>query len=293
VDLFRDEATDRVVIGVHFGSRGFGHGTASGFLALAQGLSWGDRAEGGEMYSPPVLLHKDSALGYQYIEAMKLAGDYAYAGRDIVCQKVLEILGAEAMDEVHNHHNFAWLEHTAWGLAWVVRKGATPLWPGQRGFVGGSMGENAVIIEGAPEFVGGTVANAALNSAPHGAGRAMSRTEAAGKKRKRRHCNACGWTQPPATPRPSDECPSCHVRHKLVTKEIIEKPGKVDWKATTERLAADGIHLRGGGADEAPDAYKRLPAVLEAHAPYIIIRNQLRPIGVAMAGPDVKDFYKD
>ena len=47
-----------------------------------------------------------------YIEAMKLAGDYAYAGRDVVVEKVLGILGAEATHEVHNHHNFAWLgEH--------------------------------------------------------------------------------------------------------------------------------------------------------------------------------------
>lgn len=31
---------------------------------------------------------------------------------------------------------------------WVVRKGATPAFPGQKGFVGGSMGENSVILEG-------------------------------------------------------------------------------------------------------------------------------------------------
>ena len=37
---------------------------------------------------------------------MELAGEYAYAGRDVVVDKVLEILGAEATHEVHNHHNF-------------------------------------------------------------------------------------------------------------------------------------------------------------------------------------------
>ncbi len=54
VDLFRDD-DGWLWIGVHFGSRGFGHKTASGFLALAQGLKFGQHATEGEMDSPPVL----------------------------------------------------------------------------------------------------------------------------------------------------------------------------------------------------------------------------------------------
>lgn len=289
VDLFREEETDRVWIGVHFGSRGFGHGTASGFLALAAGLGWDDRAPAGEMFSPPVLLWANSSLGHLYIRAMQLAGDYAYAGRDVVCDKVLEILGASSMDEVHNHHNFAWLEDVGGTPCWVVRKGATPLWPGQRGFVGGSMGENAVIIEGRDDV---TLEGAeALWSAPHGAGRVMSRTEAKGKQRKRQYCQRCDYLQGPGMPK-LEVCPGCNAS-QLLTKWVQEKEGKIDWKAARADLEAKGIHLRGGGADEAPGAYKRLPAVLEAHAAHIKVCHQLRPIGVAMAGADVKDSYKD
>src|SRR4051812_17809773 len=109
VDLFEDE-DGWVWIGVHFGSRGFGHRTASGFLALAQGLKFGEHAVEGEMDSPPVLFHTDSDLGQSYVSAMQLAGEYAYAGRDTVVDKVLQILGAEATEEVHNHHNFGWRE---------------------------------------------------------------------------------------------------------------------------------------------------------------------------------------
>jgi len=109
VNLMEDEE-GKVWIGVHFGSRGFGHKTASGFLALAQGLAFDARAKEGEMDSPPVLFEFDSELGRSYVAAMQLAGDYAYAGRDVVVDKVLEILGAESTQEVHNHHNFAWLE---------------------------------------------------------------------------------------------------------------------------------------------------------------------------------------
>src|SRR5438445_5144566 len=43
VDVFADEA-DRIWVGVHFGSRGFGFGVAHGFLALSQNKAWGERA---------------------------------------------------------------------------------------------------------------------------------------------------------------------------------------------------------------------------------------------------------
>src|SRR3954454_209444 len=95
VNLMEDEQ-GRIWVGVHFGSRGFGHKTASGFLALAQGLPFDGRAQEGEMDSPPVLFESDSELGQSYAAAMELAGDYAYAGRDVVVAKVLEILGGDA-----------------------------------------------------------------------------------------------------------------------------------------------------------------------------------------------------
>src|SRR4051812_10610178 len=134
VDLFEDEA-GWVWVGVHFGSRGFGHRTASGFLALAQGLRFEGKAKEGEMDSPPVLFHVDSELGQSYVAAMNLAGEYAYAGRDVVVEKVLEILGAQATESVHNHHNFAWRERHFDSDVWVIRKGCTPAFPDQLGFV--------------------------------------------------------------------------------------------------------------------------------------------------------------
>jgi hypothetical protein len=51
------------------------------------------------------------------------------------------LLGAPILEEVHNHHNFAWRETHGGEELWVVRKGATPAFPGQKGFVGGTMGE--------------------------------------------------------------------------------------------------------------------------------------------------------
>ncbi|MFN2509757.1 MAG: RtcB family protein, partial [Chthoniobacterales bacterium] len=90
-----------------------------------------------------------SALGQDYIAAMHLAGEYAYAGRDVVVAKVLAILGASCTYEVHNHHNFAWREQHMGTDVWVIRKGCTPAFPGQEGFVGATMGEPSVILRGA------------------------------------------------------------------------------------------------------------------------------------------------
>ena len=65
------------------------------------------------------------------------------------------------------------------------------------------------------------------------------------------------------------------------------KPGVVDWPAVQARLREQGIVLVGGGADEAPEVYKRLPEVLAAHGDSIRVKHTLRPLGVAMAGRDV------
>src|SRR5690606_28002432 len=95
-----------------------------------------------------------------------------------------DILGAQVTFEVHNHHNYAWEEVHGGERPIVVRKGATPCWPGQLGFVGGSMGDISAVIRGKDT----EEARQALYSTVHGAGRIMSRTQAAGKMnwRKRR-----------------------------------------------------------------------------------------------------------
>ena len=71
------------------------------------------------------------------------------------------------------------------------------------------------------------------------------------------------------------------------------KPGVVDWPAVQARVKAQGVELRGGGADEAPEVYKRLDEVLAHHAGTIRIDHRLTPIGVAMAGANEYDPYKD
>jgi tRNA-splicing ligase RtcB len=248
VDLFTDEA-DRVWIGVHFGSRGLGHKLATWFLEK------GGAKDG--MDVEPCVISASTDLGEQYIVCMNLAGEYAYAGRDWVCQRVAKILGAEIMEEVHNHHNFAWRETHSGEDYWVVRKGATPAFPGQKGFVGGTMGETSVILEG----IENEAAKHSLYSTVHGAGRVMGRMEAKGKVDKK-------------------------------TGAVL-RPGKVSQEMMSEWVARAGVELRGAGLDESPHCYKRLPEVLAEHGDSIRILHTLTPVGVAMAGANEFDPYKD
>src|SRR5262245_21984920 len=98
VDLLRDE-DGFVWIGVHFGSRGLGHTSATRYLKAAGGQSG--------INVPPALIDEDSELGRRYIAAMELAGRYAYAGREWVVERVRRIVGGAVTDTVHNHHNYA------------------------------------------------------------------------------------------------------------------------------------------------------------------------------------------
>jgi hypothetical protein len=229
-------------------------------------------------------------------------GVYAYAGRDVVVDKVLEILGATATYEVHNHHNFAWRERHFGVDAWVIRKGCTPAFPGQEGFVGATMGEPSVILRGTDHPDGAGL----LHSTVHGAGRAMSRTQAAGRMGNRAECTErdcttwVTWAQyrhererAGVADRERFSLCADHPDATMQKRRGRIKTGAIDFDAVQHELSAAGVELRGGAADEAPNAYKRLDTVLAAHANTIEIVHRLTPIGVAMAGTDTYDPYKD
>jgi tRNA-splicing ligase RtcB len=119
------------------------------------------------------------------------------------------------------------------------------------------MGDISVIIEGVQH----EDAAHTLCSTVHGAGRVMGRMDAKGK-----------------------------VDRK--TGEV-KRVGKVTPEMMREWVAREQVELRGAGVDESPHCYKRLPDVLAGHEGSIRILHTLRPLGVAMAGADVFDPYKD
>ncbi len=246
VDVFADEK-DRIWVGVHFGSRGFGHTVASSFLAIGQGAEWGTRVPEAE-----VILDLGAPVGHDYWHLMNLAGRYAYAGREWAVRKAVEIVGGREVELVHNHHNFAWEEEHFGETLVVVRKGATPAFPGQKGFVGGSMGDDSVILEGTRADEVAALQIQALYSTVHGAGRVMSRTAARGK------------------------------RHRRTGKVL--KRGKVSREMMKDWVDRKGVVLRGGGTDESPHVYRRLSDVLTAQGDTVTVLHTLRPLVVVMAG---------
>ena len=241
------------------------------------------------MDSPPVLFEIDSELGESYVAAMELAGEYAYAGRDVVVAKVLEILGAEAMHEVHNHHNFAWREEHFGRTYWVIRKGCTPARPGQEGFVGGSMGDESVILEG----VESPGAAESLYSTVHGAGRVMSRTQAAGRVRRRKRW-ACR----------NRDCDRIFETTHRVRTTRTRASGRSGSRSSSSPAWSTGRRSRRGCASRASCSSaaartrrRRCTSACRTSSPptrgSIRVKHTLRPLGVAMAGRDVHDPYKD
>jgi tRNA-splicing ligase RtcB len=278
VDLLVEPADGSVWAACHFGSRGFGHGIATGFLNLAAQRAFFARMPGGEsMHAAPSLLPltADAAMelgarpqeaegraeiGRRYERAMQLAGEYAYAGREHVIGEVLSLLGTTALETVHNHHNYSFLETHGGEPVHVVRKGATPAFPGQAGFIGGSMGDWAVVVEG----VDSELARRSLRSTVHGAGRVMSRSQARGNRK--------------------------GTRKGLVTRQMMAE--RLDaFRAET----GYPLEVRGGDVDESPFVYRRLDDVVRAHEATgtIAVTHRLLPVAVVMAGADVVDPFKD
>jgi tRNA-splicing ligase RtcB len=203
VQIFdRDIATvlglreNEVVVTIHCGSRGLGHQIGTDYLremnAEADRLGWTlpDR----ELASAPIR----SELGERYLGAMRAGINCALANRQLIAylaRAVFRRLFPEAELKLLydvSHNTCKMEQHTVGGRLvdlYVHRKGATrafgPAHPhlpaefqnvGQPVLIGGSMGTSSFILTGSKPGEGD-----AFSSAIHGAGRAMSRHEAARK----------------------------------------------------------------------------------------------------------------
>lgn len=151
----------------HSGSRGLGAAIAQHYTQVAMAqcrlprearqLAWLD-------------IHTEA--GQEYWMSMNLAGDYAKACHDRIHLNLSKALGITPVAMVENHHNFAWKEVLPDGReAYVHRKGATPAHAGELGIIPGNMIAGGFLVTGKGNA-------GALNSAAHGAGRAMSRKRA-------------------------------------------------------------------------------------------------------------------
>ena len=165
------EAGTYVALLSHSGSRGTGAAVCDYYSKLAvsrfpdlpselKRLAW---------------LSLDSQEGSEYWQAMELMGQYAAANHACIHRHIAAHLGAQVLLDLENHHNFAWKEkHVIDGVEREVivhRKGATPAGAGVLGIIPGSMATPGFVVSGKGNAE-------SLNSASHGAGRAMSRKAA-------------------------------------------------------------------------------------------------------------------
>ncbi|MDQ1150694.1 tRNA-splicing ligase RtcB [Sphingobacterium zeae] len=150
----------------HSGSRGMGATIAAHYTKLAKSLCKLPYQAENLAY-----LDLDTHEGQEYWLAMNLAGDYASACHEVIHEKITVALGAELLAKVENHHNFAWKETWNGQEVIVHRKGATPAAKGVMGIIPGSMATPGFLVRGKGE-------SNAIQSASHGAGRLMSRTQA-------------------------------------------------------------------------------------------------------------------
>jgi len=168
----------------HSGSRGFGANIAKYYTKLAM-----DKCKLPQEIRHLAWLDLDTEEGQEYWLAMNLAGDYASACHHQIHERMAVGLRANPVTMIENHHNFAWKELDYEGNEVIVhRKGATPAGKGVLGIIPGSMTAPGYIVRGKGD------ANS-INSASHGAGRAMSRTKAKNsldKKEVIRHINKAG-----------------------------------------------------------------------------------------------------
>lgn len=151
----------------HSGSRGTGAAVCSHYSKLAMSRR---RDLPGELRRL-AWLDLDDEAGQEYWRAMELMGRYASANHALIHAHIVRHLGCGVVWGVENHHNFAWKETHGGREVVVHRKGATPAGAGVLGVIPGSMAAPGFVVRGRgnPE---------SMNSAAHGAGRAMSRTQA-------------------------------------------------------------------------------------------------------------------
>lgn len=155
----------------HSGSRGPGANVCQYYSQLARSLHRNLPQELRYLAWLPM-----NAEGAEYWAAMELMGKFASANHHVIHEGIIATLGEQALMQVENHHNYAWKERHAGREVIVHRKGATPAGRGVLGYIPGTMAAPGYLVEGLGD-------KASLDSASHGAGRAMSRQAAKSKYR--------------------------------------------------------------------------------------------------------------
>ena len=156
---------------LHSGSRGVGLRVAEHHIKLAQ-------AQGQDLPNKDLAWFEENTPAFEaYIDQMMWCQTYAKCNRQVMQWAMIEAVSrhvggyVEILESLDCHHNYTTQEEHYGEELWVTRKGAIRARTGDLGLIPGSMGTTSYIVEGkgyAESFT----------SAPHGAGRVLSRRKA-------------------------------------------------------------------------------------------------------------------
>lgn len=172
IEISLDE-DDYVWLFLHSGSRGVGNKLAQVHIKIAQNVCKGQKLPNADL----AYLTEGTEEFDNYIRDLQWAQKFALLNREEMMVRVagcfedmmdLSIIPTEV---VNCHHNYT--EHTIYegSQIWLSRKGAIAAYGGTPGLIPGSMGDKSYVVEG----LGNPLS---LWSAPHGAGRVLSRSKA-------------------------------------------------------------------------------------------------------------------
>ena len=169
------DETDTAWVMMHSGSRGVGNRIASRAIEVSKEVA---RAAGLDLADPELAWLTEGSEEFRtYIADMRWSQAYAMANRTAMMHAALaaisQTLGRDLRGTrwVNCHHNFAEVEEHGGRRVWVTRKGAIRAERGDWGVIPGAMGVGSYVVRGLANEL-------AYRSAPHGAGRSMSRTRA-------------------------------------------------------------------------------------------------------------------
>lgn len=179
IELSLDEE-DRVWVVLHSGSRGIGNLLAQKHIKVAQKLMEDMHIQ---LVDRDLAYLPENMPGFkEYIRDLHWAQEFALLNREEMMDRVITELSYAMFGEgghncdielerINCHHNFTQMEHHFGQNVWVTRKGAIQMRKGQYGVIPGSMGTRSYIVSGLENPM-------SFHSAPHGAGRRMSRNKA-------------------------------------------------------------------------------------------------------------------
>ena len=159
---------------LHSGSRGVGNRIAAYHIKIAKALmeKWYINLPDADL----AYLVEDTPEFDDYLKDLDWAQEFALLNREEMMERIIRLLqyrcgDFEPVETIQCHHNFTQREHHFGRNILVSRKGAIEAREGQLGLIPGSMGTRSYVVRGKGNA-------ASFNTAPHGAGRRLSRNKA-------------------------------------------------------------------------------------------------------------------